>query len=97
MTDPPPSPGTAKSPGRVTEAIDSNGCKTFTVTCDAMGTNYVMIGANQKFIPLSQYGAGTKTARLFCEDDNTIEGVDWSGNSVNVTSVYCSYAVPSGK
>uniref|UniRef100_A0AC34FDX1 Uncharacterized protein n=1 Tax=Panagrolaimus sp. ES5 TaxID=591445 RepID=A0AC34FDX1_9BILA len=97
MTQAPASAGTATSPGIVTESIGANGCKQYVVTCYAMGNNYVVMGANQKFIPLTPAGPGAKYAILNCGDDEKIKGTDINGNALNVDSVYCAYAVAAGK
>uniref|UniRef100_A0A914ZAR8 Uncharacterized protein n=1 Tax=Panagrolaimus superbus TaxID=310955 RepID=A0A914ZAR8_9BILA len=97
MTDSPASAGTATSPGNVAESVDGNGCKQYVVTCYANGNNYVVMGANKKFIPLTPAGPGAKYAVLHCDDNEKIKGTDVNGNVITVESVYCAYALPGGK
>uniref|UniRef100_A0AC34FVK3 Uncharacterized protein n=1 Tax=Panagrolaimus sp. ES5 TaxID=591445 RepID=A0AC34FVK3_9BILA len=88
---PPTSMGVFPGEGRVVEGEPVGpGCKTFLITCDADGMDVVVIGANQDFISLSEPSDGEKTAKLVCNGDGKLEGRTVDGDSVIVTSFYCS-------
>uniref|UniRef100_A0A914QY26 Uncharacterized protein n=1 Tax=Panagrolaimus davidi TaxID=227884 RepID=A0A914QY26_9BILA len=57
FVDPPPTPGTTRGTGSVTQAIGASGCMEYTVTCDAQGTNWVSMGANGTQLTPSSRGA----------------------------------------
>uniref|UniRef100_A0A914PAF9 Uncharacterized protein n=1 Tax=Panagrolaimus davidi TaxID=227884 RepID=A0A914PAF9_9BILA len=89
----PPATGTADGAGGVVESIDAEtGCKRYDVTCNANGNKFVVIGANEVAIQLSEASSGQKTAVLLCNHSGQIEGCDQNDNSVMVTSFYCAYA-----
>uniref|UniRef100_A0A914Y463 Uncharacterized protein n=1 Tax=Panagrolaimus superbus TaxID=310955 RepID=A0A914Y463_9BILA len=89
----PPATGTASGDGSVTESIDAEtGCKRYDVKCNAYGNKFVVMGANQQAIQLSQASKGQKTAVLLCNNSGEIEGCDLNDDSLTVTSVYCAYA-----
>uniref|UniRef100_A0AC34FAW5 Uncharacterized protein n=1 Tax=Panagrolaimus sp. ES5 TaxID=591445 RepID=A0AC34FAW5_9BILA len=98
-TAPPASTLYVSGDGRVDPSWDANGCKKYTITCYAVGFNFVVIGANQDFTSLSAAGPGEKTATLTCDSNRQIEGSDVSGNVVIAQSYYCSVATqaPGGK
>uniref|UniRef100_A0AC34FB57 C6 domain-containing protein n=1 Tax=Panagrolaimus sp. ES5 TaxID=591445 RepID=A0AC34FB57_9BILA len=91
LTTAPYHPTTINSNGVVTDSINAAGCKQYTVNCFAVGTKYVVVGANEQFIQLSQATPGAKSAVLTCNAQGQIIGnVVPSNMPLTVTSVYCS-------
>uniref|UniRef100_A0AC35FZC4 Uncharacterized protein n=1 Tax=Panagrolaimus sp. PS1159 TaxID=55785 RepID=A0AC35FZC4_9BILA len=92
FVDPPPTPGTTRGTGSVTQAIGASGCMEYTVTCDAQGTNWVSMGANGTQLTPSSRGA--KSFVLTCTDNKEIEACNMAGDSVTTDTVYCASSIP---